>query len=494
VVMEVMEKQKHQSFLEPIWQLLVNKRYELAVEKLSTTVKWNSGNEIHPSERHPSESENLKLQFLGSISPLVFTGISIAGEKNTLQVALVNAVTGKVVTSGPEASAKVEIVVVDGDFDVDEGGSWPLEDFNSKIVGGKEGKKSQLAGNPHLNLKDGIGSVDTISVKHTSAWWRRGEFRLGARVVGHSSGIRIREAKTEPFIVKDRRGMSKKLYTQSLSDEVWRLENIGKGGPFHQRLTKENIITVKDFLTQFFLNPERLREILGKRMPDTRWETTVNHAKKCKRDTKTYLYYPPSSQPKIGVVFDCVGQVMGLYSESESLHVPVDKLSETQKAHALELVVSAFKHRVDVIPIDDYTSLTQRSLPSSEGVHPNNSNDPDWPNVYDFGTSAMNGAYNPTNPGTSFQGSIVPTFPSWPTNSPGVHGLQNTGNMAPDTGTNFSSYDTVPLHSDGDIDNLLNFPNSDLELVENHGLESLADQQTVHAAVVPSEDPAEMGR
>ncbi|CAK9177322.1 unnamed protein product [Ilex paraguariensis] len=71
---------------------------------------------------------------------------------------------------------------------------------------------------------------------------------------------------------------------------------------------------------------------------------------------------------------------------------------------------------------------------------------------------------------------------------------QNTGNMAPDTGTNFSSYDTVPLHSDGDIDNLLNFPNSDLELVENHGLESLADQQTVHAAVVPSEDPAEMGR
>ena len=55
--------------------------------------------------------------------------------------------------------------------------------------------------------------------------------------------------------------VNKKHYPPSPSDEVWRLENIRKYGPYHKRLIEENINTVNDFLTQYSLNHERLQEV-----------------------------------------------------------------------------------------------------------------------------------------------------------------------------------------------------------------------------------------
>lgn len=60
------------------------------------------------------------------------------------------------------------------------------------------------------------------------------------------------------------------------------------------------------------------------------WEVTVDHARTCVLDKRTFLYCPPGSQQKSGVVFNVVGQVMGLLSECQ--YVPIDRLSETQKA------------------------------------------------------------------------------------------------------------------------------------------------------------------
>ena len=55
--------------------------------------------------------------------------------------------------------------------------------------------------------------------------------------------------------------MYKKHHPPSLADEVWRLEKIGKDGAFHRRLSKERIKTVKDFLTLYFVDPARLRNV-----------------------------------------------------------------------------------------------------------------------------------------------------------------------------------------------------------------------------------------
>ena len=53
----------------------------------------------------------------------------------------------------------------------------------------------------------------------------------------------------------------------SLFDEVWRLENIGKDGALHKRLSCESINTVKDFLTLLFIDPARLQNVNKLHLP-----------------------------------------------------------------------------------------------------------------------------------------------------------------------------------------------------------------------------------
>ena len=64
-------------------------------------------------------------------------------------------------------------------------------------------------------------------------------------------------------------------------------------------------------------------------MSNKMWEVTVEHAKTCVLDKRRYLYCPPSQQTT-HVVFNAVGQVMGLFSNGQ--YVPADKLSDPEKA------------------------------------------------------------------------------------------------------------------------------------------------------------------
>lgn len=161
-------------------------------------------------ETHPSESRSLKLRFLTNLSLPVFTGARIEGEEcSSIQIALVDCGTGEIAASGPESLAKVEIVVLEGDFDGDEADNWTVEEFKNNIVREREGKKPLLTGEAVLNLKDGVGIVGEISFTDNSSWTRSRRFRLGARVLDNFDGIKIREAKTESFIVRDHRGECK---------------------------------------------------------------------------------------------------------------------------------------------------------------------------------------------------------------------------------------------------------------------------------------------
>ncbi|MCD9559230.1 hypothetical protein HAX54_017087 [Datura stramonium] len=355
VIMEVVNMRRVQHFMEPVLEPLIRRvvkeEVELALRKYMTTMKRNCGKDVYACELR-----SLKLKFLDLISPPVFTGTRIEGEESSLKVALIDALTGKVVSSGPESCAKVEIVVLEGDFDSDDGDNWTAEEFKNNIVREREGKKPLLTGDTFLYLKEGIGWVSDISFTDNSSWTRSRKFRLGARLVDSFEGISVREAKTESFIVRDHRGeLYKKHHPPSLSDEVWRLEKIGKDGAFHRRLSKERVNTVKDFLTLLYLDPTRLRNVLGTGMSTKMWEVTVEHARTCLLDKKMYLYYPSISVPKTGVVFNIVGQVMGLLPDSQ--FVTGDKLSETQKDDARNLVICAFRHWEEVVSFEDETSL-----------------------------------------------------------------------------------------------------------------------------------------
>ncbi|KAL0364604.1 UNVERIFIED_CONTAM: Calmodulin-binding protein 60 A [Sesamum angustifolium] len=133
-VLDVMTLQRLQNLvnpvLEPLIRRVVKEEMDLALRKYIISMKRNCGKDI----QHP-ESRSLKLQFSNAISLPVFTGTRIEGEGCTgMEVALVDIPTGQVVSSGLGSSCKVEIVVLEGDFDGDDGDNWTLEEFRNNIV------------------------------------------------------------------------------------------------------------------------------------------------------------------------------------------------------------------------------------------------------------------------------------------------------------------------------------------------------------------------
>lgn len=138
----------------------------------------------------------------------LFTGGKVEGEQGaSIHVVLFDANTGNCVTSGPEASAKLEIVVLEGDFNNENDEDWTQEEFESHIVKERDGKRPLLTGDLYVTLKDGVGTLGELTFTDNSSWIRSRKFRLGLKVAsGFCEGVHIREAKTEAFTVKDHRG------------------------------------------------------------------------------------------------------------------------------------------------------------------------------------------------------------------------------------------------------------------------------------------------
>ncbi|XP_022988355.1 calmodulin-binding protein 60 A-like isoform X1 [Cucurbita maxima] len=358
VIQDAPSLQSMQQLLEPLIRKVVREEVELALRKYITRVQRNDGND--GKEICSSGSRCLQLKFVTGMSLPVFTGARIEGrDGSNLTVALVDTISGEVVDTGPQSSAKVEIVVLEGDF---EGGgdNYTVEEFKNNIVREREGKKPLLTGDTFVSLKYGIGMVGEISFTDNSSWTRCRRFRLGARIIDDNVGTRVLEAKTASFVVRDHRGeLYKKHHPPSLGDEVWRLQKISKDGVYHKRLSQEKIETVQDFLTQLYVQPSRLRNIFGPGMSTKMWEATIEHAQTCVLDKKIYVYKPRDLEQKSGVVFNVVGQVMGLLSDYQ--YVPKDKLSEVEKADAHNLVISAYEHWEEVDSIDDENSLVDGS-------------------------------------------------------------------------------------------------------------------------------------
>lgn len=355
-VMKLCRSQNLDAALEPLIRRVVKEEVDIAFRKYLISMKRN-----YEKDTHLSELRSLQLQFSKAICLPVFTGTLILGEgSTTMEVTLIDARTKEIVFDGLESSAKVEIVVLEGDFNGDGGDNWTLEEFTNNIVKERERKKSLLSGDVVTTLKNGKSSLGDVSFTDNSSWTRSRTFRLGARLVDNFSDIRVREAISEPFVVRDHRGeLYKKHHPPSLVDELWRLENIGKDGAFHRRLSKENVNSVQDFLILHFSDPTKLRNILGVGMSAKKWEATVEHAQTCTFDRKLYYYDSCRSLQKSGAVFNVVGQVIGMISNGQ--YVLADKLSESEKDDARELVISAFRNQDKIVPFDDALSFVQSS-------------------------------------------------------------------------------------------------------------------------------------
>ncbi|XP_062215869.1 calmodulin-binding protein 60 D-like [Phragmites australis] len=288
-----------------------------------------------------TSSKRYKLQFQGNLPQTLFTGNRVEAEnKQPLRVVLTDAATNQTVTSGPLSSMKVELLVLDGDFNADERLEHTEKEFSESIVFEREGKRPLLSGEVIIVLEKGVASIRDISFTDNSSWIRSRKFRLGARMSRASSiEERVQEAVSNPFLVKDHRGeVYKKHHPPALADDVWRLEKIGKDGVFHKKLADFGIHTVQDFLRNLVMDQYGLRSLLGSGMSNKMWESTVEHARECVLDDKLYSY---CSGHGIILLFSCIYEVVGVIVGSHCF--TLNALTPTQKALVAKLQQDAYK-------------------------------------------------------------------------------------------------------------------------------------------------------
>ncbi|XP_051150031.1 calmodulin-binding protein 60 D-like isoform X2 [Andrographis paniculata] len=349
--------QKLCSSLEPILRRVVSEEVERALAKLGPA-KLNG--RASPRRIEGPDGRNLQLHFKTRLSQPLYTGAKVEGEQGAaIHVVLIDANTGHVVTSGPESFVKLDVVVLEGDFNNEDEEGWNQEEFESHVVKEREGKRPLLTGDLQVTLKEGVGTLGDLTFTDNSSWIRTRKFRMGLKVAsGYCEGIRIREAKTEAFSVRDHRGeLYKKHYPPALTDEVWRLEKIGKDGSFHKRLNKSGIFTVEDFLRLVVRDSQKLRNILGSGMSNKMWDALIEHAKTCVLGGKLYVYYPDDSR-HMGVVFNNIYELSGLISNDQ--YFSADSLSEDQKVYVDAWVKKAYDNWSQVIEYDGKSLLNSK--------------------------------------------------------------------------------------------------------------------------------------
>lgn len=341
--------QRLSSSLEPMLRRIVSEEVERALVRLGTAKLTGRSS---PPRIQNGDGRNLQLHFRTRMPPHLFTGGKVEGERGAaIHVVLLDSTTGAVVQTGPESAAKLIVVVLEGDFAEESDEDWTREHFENSEVKEREGKRPLLTGDLQITLKDGVGTLGELTFTDNSSWIRSRKFRLGVKVgPGYCEGIRVREAKSEAFAVKDHRGeLYKKHYPPALDDEVWRLDRIAKDGALHKKLLKSEIITVEDFLRLLVRDPQKLRSVLGSGMSNRMWENTVEHAKTCVLGGKLYVYYTDQTN-NTGVVFNHIYELRGLVADG-NFH-SLESLTDNQKISVDSLVKRAYENWHQVVEYD----------------------------------------------------------------------------------------------------------------------------------------------
>lgn len=112
----------------------------------------------------------MQLHFRSRLSLPLFTGGKVEGEQGAaIHVVLIDADTGHVITSGPESAAKLDIIVLEGDFNNEDDDNWTQEEFESHVVKEREGKRPLLNGDLQMTLKDGVGTLGELRFTDNSS-------------------------------------------------------------------------------------------------------------------------------------------------------------------------------------------------------------------------------------------------------------------------------------------------------------------------------------
>ncbi|TXG65215.1 hypothetical protein EZV62_006490 [Acer yangbiense] len=278
-----------------------------------------------------------------------------------------------------------------------------------------------LKGKVTITLTAGVGTIHDLSFGDNSSWRRTKKFKLGARVKQSSimGQVRIKEAISEAFVVKDHRGKrARKHDLPSSKDEVWHLKKIKKYGKFHTRLIDNNIHTVGDFSDMHRTKPNKLREIL-KDCTDQDWKaleqdvtcavlddvSTVLHQGTVgmqKDNNYASSSHHKSTGPSPAV---CLDLAMSTNAQGEQGDLPFQKLSNSDSGRNSSQILS-----------EAITHPTTESSQNDSGLHSHISEVQSAYSALDDGK--LNADSNPLITQKTYDS---PTTGQLPHESPGLH-------------------------------------------------------------------------
>ncbi|KAE8677820.1 hypothetical protein F3Y22_tig00111495pilonHSYRG00041 [Hibiscus syriacus] len=221
--------------------------------------------------------------------PHLFTGGKVEGEQGA--AIHVDVISGTAVQTGTESSLKLDVVVLEGDFNEEADEDWTKQQFESY-----QAKASECCFHTLACIIVYLQCTRNIIHQHCM-------IKCGDRAELHKKLFKAQIVTVEDFLrllVRD----SKKL--RNASDSV-----------FHSRQSSYSLI----FTSTFF---DFLIYILVSGMSNRMWENTVEHAKTCVLGGKHYVYYTDQTHSP-GVVFGHIYKLRGLMLMTFGIASPQSK-------------------------------------------------------------------------------------------------------------------------------------------------------------------------
>ncbi|KAH0766726.1 hypothetical protein KY285_002597 [Solanum tuberosum] len=328
-------------------------------EEIERTLQSTLRSSLNDDET--SQSRAIQLLFDDTLPSSLFTGSKVSRDNRPIKVLLHDASSNQRIISGPLSSAKVAVVVLNGEFNPNDLEDWSEEEFSKKVIRAREGKRPLLTGDLIIQLRDGVGCLGDISFTDNSSWVKSRTFRLGLKLINRSGEFRVREGVSKPFTVRDHRGEAyKKHYPPTLDDEIWRLEKIAKDGASHKRLNNEGISCVKEFLRLFVTDPSLLRKMLA--CGNNIWEKITEHVSTCPLDNSEWYIY--NAGESIVLLFNCIYELVGAILDGQNFQ-SIDKLDVFQKRMVEDFKRSVYKNLNCLAPLEDRSLIGQAALTSN---------------------------------------------------------------------------------------------------------------------------------
>uniref|UniRef100_A0A0E0P209 Calmodulin-binding protein-like n=1 Tax=Oryza rufipogon TaxID=4529 RepID=A0A0E0P209_ORYRU len=178
---------------------------------------------------------------------------------------------GSQITQGGLSKLQIEILPVHDDFFTERGpANFTKEEFNKQIYMCK-GKESVLK---TVNLTNGEANLGSFFFTESSHGKR---LRLAARVKYQDLAVRVQEATSYSFVVKDRRSkLNKKSNSPSKEEGIHCLKKISLKGKRCNDLAGKYITKVKHLMRCYHRDPAGLQKLTGMKNED--WNTMISHA------------------------------------------------------------------------------------------------------------------------------------------------------------------------------------------------------------------------